>query len=84
MAKGVIFFTGYTANGLGNPSTLEDWHKTLCLPDNYTVLGWRRVPGGFYLLVIVESEAIPESATGLAIVTLVHQNDALKKIEFEV
>lgn len=88
MARGVIFSTGYTANGLGNPGTLEDWHKTLLLPDNYTVLGWRRAPGGLHLFVLVESAAIPDSATGLAVVMPVYHTDdtstTLKKIEFEV
>lgn len=91
MAHGILFITGGVGL-LGNPATLEDWHKALLLPENYKVIGWKTVPHGMSLAVLVESDAIPLSASGLAEVKPVYHREyregtshaVLDRIEFEV
>lgn len=91
MAHGILFITGGIGS-LGNPITLEDWHKALLLPESYNVIGWKAVPYGMSLAVLVESDAIPLSASGLTEIKPVYHREyhedtshaVLDRIEFEV
>lgn len=77
MARG-IFFANIT-KGLveGNPETLEAWHKVLCLPEDYKLIGAIRndsfAPMGMHFLL--ESERIPASSLGLTRIDPVYRRE---------
>lgn len=68
MARGIMFASALDHAFMGNPSTLEEWHKALYLPEEYKVVGFIRNRDGWNcagMVFLVESESIPESPTGL-------------------
>lgn len=95
MARGILFTRISKELVEGHPETLEAWHKALCLPEDYELVGAIHSPGLDFLKMffLLESEHIPTSPLGLTKVDLVchreYRDDGtshavLDRIEFEV
>lgn len=93
MARGI--FVAQISKGLveGNPETLEAWHKALCLPEDYKLVGAIHSHSFDFMSMyfLLESEHIPESPLGLARINPIYRrefhedgssNAVLVRIEF--